>query len=91
MQLASQNSEKIEKYFEFSWSFKELFFISAVLYTIVITSLLFGLTGCSEQPKVIVKKEYIQKPTPVLQTIPINELNLSKDKKLQLHIQVKEK
>ncbi len=90
MQLST--SQKLNNFqFKFLWSYKELFAVSIVLYSLVFMFLLVSLTGCSKTPKVIVKKEYIQKPTPVLQTVPVNELNLSKDRELKLHIKVKEK
>jgi len=77
--------------FDLSWSYKELFAYSLILYTIIFSLIIISLSGCSAQPKVIVKHDYIEKPVPKLQTVPIKDLNLSKDKVLKLHIKVKEK
>jgi len=75
----------------FTWSIKEFFIVSLFLYITIIIFFIIGLSGCAAEPKTIVKYKYIEKPTPVLQTVPLSDLNLSKDKKLKLHIEVKEK
>jgi len=48
----------------------------------------YFLIGCSHKPEI--KYVYIKTKCPKLQTININELNLSKDKPLKLHIKVKD-
>ena len=61
---------------------------------IILSIIFFGsiiLTGCANsQPKekIVIKKIYIKQPKPKLETIKIEDLNLSKDKPLNLHIKI---
>ena len=60
------------------------------LFILFISFCAFSLsvTGCA-QKEIVTKYKYIEKPVPKLQTINLNELNLSKDKSIKLHIKVK--
>ena len=49
------------------------------------------LIGCASQPKTIIKYKYIEKPCPKLQTINLNEMNLTQDKPLKINFKIKEK
>ena len=46
----------------------------------------FIFQGCSEK-----KLVYTPQPAPKLQIIDLNKLNLSKDKKIKLHVHIKSK
>ena len=70
------------------WAYKKIFYATIITYTFVFIISSFTFTGCV-QKEVVTKYKYIEKPTPALQTVNINELNLSKNKSLDLHIKVK--
>ena len=87
MQLISKSEFRLENY----WDYKQLTLMSIFLYSLIFICIIFLLNGCAQKPKTIIKHEYIEKPVPKLQTISINDLNLSKNKKIKLHIRIKEK
>ena len=70
------------------WTYKKFFLATALTYTLVFIFFSVTFAGCAEK-EVVTKYKYIEKPTPALQTVNLNELNLSKDKPLDLHIKVK--
>lgn len=72
------------------WKLKRFTILTILLYLIIIFMINLSFNGCAKnpEPEPVVKYKYIDKPTPKLQTIKINELNLSKEKPLTLHIKV---
>ena len=60
------------------WAYKKIFYATIITYTFVFIIFSFTFTGCV-QKEVVTKYKYIEKPTPALQTVNINELNLSKN------------
>ena len=83
-----QNTKNRNYDLEIHWNYKHLAVPSMFLFIFLFTSIFFILNGCAQKPKVIIKHDYIEKPIPKMQTIPIKDLNLSKSKSLKLHIKI---